>query len=129
MQTTIQNTSPKSGARRGVTRVLAAAGIAAALGFSGAAFAQTKITPAQAQAEVEALIKGAKAEGEVVFYSAATENVAKRIGDAFTQRYGVKVSFTRFPGAQAVQRFAAEAEAGNYNADLMYVAEIGRAHV
>lgn len=112
----------RAGMARRVCRVLAATGLAAALAASGSVIAQTKITPAQAQAEVEALIKGAKAEGEVVFYSAATENVAKRIGDAFTQRYGVKASFTRFPGAQAVQRFAAEAEAGNYNADLMYVA-------
>ena len=58
-------------------------------------------SPASLQAELDALIRGAKAEGEVSFYSSATENVAKTIGDAFTARYGVKYQFVRLPGAQA----------------------------
>ena len=125
MQTTTHAVFLKAGTLgtvRRVCRVLAAAGIVASLGFSGAALAQAKPTPAQLQADLDALVKGAKAEGEVTFYSSATENVAKRIGDAFTQRFGVKVGFTRFPGAQAVLRFSSEAEAGTFNADLMFIA-------
>ena len=122
METTIQSTLPKPGAGRGFTRVLATAGLAAALCVSGGAFAQTKISPAQAQAEVEALIKGAKAEGQVSFYTSAPENVGKRMGDAFTAKYGVKYQFVRLPGAQVPLRYAAEAEGGNFNADLIFIA-------
>src|SRR6185369_3187211 len=39
------------------------------------------------QANLDALIKSARAEGEVLFYSTATENVAKRVSDAFTAKY------------------------------------------
>ena len=78
--------------------------------------------PAALQAELDALIKGAKAEGEVSFYSSATENVAKGIGDAFTARFGVKYQFVRLPGAQVPLRYSAEAETGNFSADLMFIA-------
>lgn len=97
-------------------------GIGLCLTLSNTAHAQAKPLSAALQAELDALIKAAKAEGEVTFYSSATENVAKRVGDAFTAKYGVKVGFTRFPGAQAVLRYSSEAEAGTFNADLMFIA-------
>ena len=94
-----------------------------ALGVAATAQSQpARPSPAAIQAELDALIKAAKAEGEVVFYASATENVAKRTGDAFTAKYGVKVRYTRFPGAQAVLRFASEAAAGSFSADLMFIA-------
>jgi hypothetical protein len=76
--------------------------------------------PARAQADLDALIKGAKAEGEVVIYSGATENIVKRTGDAFSALYGIKYSFIRTAGAQNLQRFATEAEAGTFAADLVF---------
>ncbi len=52
-----------------------------------------------AQADLDALIKAAKAEGEVIFYSGATENVAKRVAEAYKAKYGIKYAFTRlWPG-------------------------------
>ena len=78
--------------------------------------------PAAIQAELDALIKAAKAEGEVSFYSSATENVAKRIGDAFSAKYGVRFQFVRLPGAQVPLRYSAEAETGSFSADLIYIA-------
>lgn len=81
--------------------------------------------PALAQqggAEMEALIKAARAEGEVVFYTGATENIAKRTSDAFTAKYGVKASFIRTAGVQTIRRFSTEAEAGSFAADFFLVA-------
>ncbi len=72
-----------------------------------------------AQADLEALIKAAKAEGEVVFYAAPTENVNKRVGEAFLKKYGVRYSFIRAGSTQLEQRYSTEAEAGNIAADMM----------
>lgn len=72
------------------------------------------------QANLDALIKAARAEGEVVAYWAPTENVAKRSGDAFTAKYGIKTSFIRFPGDGGLQRFGSEAEANTFAADLLF---------
>lgn len=73
------------------------------------------------QAALDSLIKAAKVEGEVLFYSSATENVVKRTGDAFNAKYGIRYSFIRLPGATAnLQRFATEAESGTFAADFFF---------
>lgn len=77
---------------------------------------------AAAKAELEALIKAAKAEGQVVMYSAAPDSVPKRTGAAFTAKYGIKTSFIRLSTAPLAQRFFAEAESGTYAADLIITA-------
>ena len=69
-------------------------------------------------ADLDALVKAAKAEGEVVLYSAPTENVARRVSDAFTAKYGIKVSFLRLASQVLQQRHAAEAESGSPATDL-----------
>ena len=81
---------------------------------------------AQAPKDLAALIDAAKAEGEVMFYSAATVNVAQRIAAAFTAKYGIKANFLRLDSTVLLQRFSTEAEAGNFIADLIFVA--GRVH-
>lgn len=86
---------------------------------TGAAIAQPARPASSPQAELETLVKAAKAEGEVFFYSGVTENVAKRTGDAFTAKFGVKASFTRTAGVQTVRRFSTEAEAGTFVADFL----------
>lgn len=78
-----------------------------------------RASAAAIQAELDALVKVAKAEGELTFYSTATENVAKRSGDAFTAKYGIKTQFVRLGGTQMRQRYSAEAEAGSVVADLL----------
>jgi iron(III) transport system substrate-binding protein len=71
-------------------------------------------------ADLDALTKAAKAEGEVLFYCAQVEVVAKRVAEAFMQKYGIKASYIRLPSTQLMQRYAAEAEAGNIAADIMF---------
>src|SRR5688572_20093053 len=60
---------------------------------------------ANAQAVLDALIKTAKAEGEVLFYTAATENVGRRVSDAFSAKYGIKTAFIRLNSIALQQRF------------------------
>lgn len=74
------------------------------------------------QAELDALIKAARAEGNLIVYSGATENVAKRTADAFTAKYGIKVQYSRIAAAALMQRFSAEAEANAFAADLLFFA-------
>ena len=76
---------------------------------------------ARAQADLDALVKAAKAEGGISFYSGATENVAKRTGDAFAAKYGIKYSFVRLVGVQTERRFGTEAEAGTFAVDFYMV--------
>ena len=85
-----------------------------------AAGGEARGNAAKAKADLEALLKGAKAEGQVVFYSAATENIARRVADAFTKKYDIKASFTRFPSATLQQRYASEAEGGVFSADMIF---------
>ena len=90
---------------------------AGALFTVGRAFAQAGVAN-----ELEALIKAAKAEGEVSLYSAATENVPKRVGAAFTAKYGIKFNSNRISSAPLMQRYSAESEAGNVAADIAWIA-------
>lgn len=76
---------------------------------------------AAVQADLEALIKGARAEGEVTFYIALVESVGKRAADGFSAKYGVRAQFVRLVSAVMAQRYMAEAEAGNIAADLLFI--------
>jgi iron(III) transport system substrate-binding protein len=69
--------------------------------------------------ELDALVKAAQAEGEVFFYSGVPEPALKRAAEAFTAKYGIKARFIRLPGNQVPVRYAVEAEAGNFAADLV----------
>jgi iron(III) transport system substrate-binding protein len=98
------------------------------LGFSAAAargegtllLAQAGARPAaSSQGELDALIKAAKAEGEATWYSSSPETQNKRVTDAFTAKYGVRMQVVRLASTQLQQRYAAEASAGNIAADVV----------
>ena len=73
---------------------------------------------AKAQADLDALVKAAKAEGEVTFFYTMAENIAKRTSDAFTARYGVKTQSLRVVLLQ--QRYAAEMSSNAVTADALF---------
>ncbi len=73
-----------------------------------------------AAADLDALVKAARAEGSLTFYSGATENVAKRVADAFQAKYGIKTQFVRLSGNTIIQRYSNEATAGNPAADVVF---------
>lgn len=109
-------------------RLVVSISSAALICFAASAAAQdaAKSRP-PASPELEALTKAAQAEGELLFYSGATENVAKRVAAAFTARYGIKAQFIRLGGTQLIQRFSSEAEAGTFAAEVFFTASISPA--
>jgi iron(III) transport system substrate-binding protein len=90
----------------------------------GLSFATTPAFPqaakAAVQADLDALVKAAKAEGALTFYSGATENVAKRVADAYGAKYGIRTQFVRLSGNTIIQRYSAEAAAGSIAADVVF---------
>jgi iron(III) transport system substrate-binding protein len=98
--------------------MLALLAVLGACAGSGAALAQ----PRPIAAELEALVAAAKAEGSFVWYSAPPEGLAKRVSDAFTAKYGVRAQFVRLQTVPQRIRYSAEAEAGNFAADLLVLA-------
>lgn len=66
------------------------------------------------------LYETAKSEGEVVWYSAFVDDLNASVVKEFEAAYpGIKVNVLRVSGAEAAQRFAAEAQAGANAADVM----------
>lgn len=84
--------------------------------------AQAGKPPAGAAAELDALVTAAKAEGLLTFYSAAPENVGRRLGNAYTAKYGIPAQSVRLNSVPLQQRYASEADAGNFAADLVFIA-------
>jgi len=79
----------------------------------------TKAASPGVQADVDALIKAAKAEGELTFYSSTPEGVSKKAAEAFFAKFGVRANFLRLASAPLQQRFSAEADANNLAADVL----------
>jgi iron(III) transport system substrate-binding protein len=66
-----------------------------------------------------ALVKKAQAEGSLNFYTVPPDPEVRRVADAFTKRWGVKVTWTRFGTSDLQTRFSAEAQSGSPGADLL----------
>ena len=103
-------------------RILPYTAIVCALMAPAMAQAQAQAAKAAAAAAsgLDALVKSAKAEGALTFYSGATENVAKRVADAFSAKYGIKTQFVRLSGNTIIQRYSSEASAGSIAADVVF---------
>ena len=76
-------------------------------------------SPAQAaQARLDELIKAAKAEGELTYYTVMTDNVMQPFDKLFTAKYGIRTTWLRIPQTTMFQRYYGEFETGNTAADL-----------
>jgi iron(III) transport system substrate-binding protein len=72
---------------------------------------------ADRQARLE---KGAKAEGEFVWYTSVNDDDIRRIIELFEKRYPfIKAKPVRLTSARIIQRFIAETQANTYLADLL----------
>jgi iron(III) transport system substrate-binding protein len=94
--------------------------VASLLACAATAHAQSK--PANVQADLDALVAAAKAEGSFLWYSAPPEGLAKRVSDAFTAKYGIRAQFVRLQTVPQRIRYSTEAEANNFAADLLVLA-------
>ena len=76
---------------------------------------------AQTTPEREALIKAAKAEGQIMLYSSSGEAQSKTVLGAFEAEYGIKGNFVRLTTIPLMQRFNAEYEGNDLQADVLSV--------
>ena len=74
---------------------------------------------------LDQLIAAAKAEGSVTFYTGFTEADTAAAAALFGDKYGIKVDVYRADTNQVLARYAAEMQAGNVQADLLALADIG----
>jgi len=88
--------------------------LVAGLGGAATAWAQAQ----SPQARLEELIKAAKAEGELTYYTVMTDNVMQPFDKAFSAKYGIKTTWLRIPQSTMFTRYFAEFETGNTAADL-----------
>ena len=72
-------------------------------------------------AALTALVAKARAEGTLNFYTVPPDASVRRVVDAFTKRYGVRATWTRFGTAALQDRFGAEVSSGNPRADLILI--------
>lgn len=106
------------GSRRTLTGgVLAAVAVMALVGC-------TQSAPEADDGELDSvtgdeLVSRAQEEGEVVWYTSTTEPDALAIADAFEAEYGIPVLVQRSGGADTLQRFLLEADAGNVQNDVL----------
>jgi iron(III) transport system substrate-binding protein len=105
---------------------LATTALALAVGATAAVSGSSAKAPKQATLlhpgpALAALVKRAQAEGTLNFYTVPPDASVRRVVDAFTKRYGVKATWTRFGTAALQDRFGAEASAGNPRADLILI--------
>jgi iron(III) transport system substrate-binding protein len=68
-----------------------------------------------------ALIKAAKAEGELMFYSGMTEGQVKLQCETFQKKYGIKTTYLRSTSGALVQRFVTENAGKDNIADVFLV--------
>ena len=69
----------------------------------------------------EDLVKAAKAEGELLWYSTEAIAINDLVTKAFTEKYGIKVTVLRLASGDMVPRYSAERAANQATADLLTV--------
>jgi iron(III) transport system substrate-binding protein len=102
-----------------------AALLAACIPFAAAAQATPASDPLAAvdrltgEARTKALLEGAKKEGEVMVYHSTQTDDLKPVFDAFTAKYGVKVTDWRSSSENVVQRVISETRAKKRTVDFI----------
>ena len=110
--------------RRFVRGTSALAGVGAALSFLPArSFADAKVDVLD-QPEVRAWYEAAKEEGEVTYYASNNPALSERMAVGFNARYPeIKVNIVRLASGPLGKRYATEAEAGTFVADILQLGD------
>jgi len=86
-----------------------------------AAVALSTVVGASAQTEIPAeLVEAAKAEGSLTVYTNVDPSLVQKLGDAYTEAYGITVDIQRQASSALAQRFMAEHDTNNTIADVYY---------
>lgn len=75
------------------------------------------------QATLDALTNAAQDEGQVVWYTSVPSGRAEQIADMFTAEYSIEVLVQRSGGADILQRFLLEEEAGRVQNDVLTISD------
>lgn len=89
------------------------------------ATAQSPRPAVNIQDDLDALIKAARAEGEMTFYTTLPESTQTRVNKAFAAKYGIETKFVRLSTYPLLQRFSAEADADKIAVSLVIFAATG----
>jgi iron(III) transport system substrate-binding protein len=73
----------------------------------------------QGEARMRALVEGAKKEGQVMVYHSSQTDDLKPVFDAFTQKYGIKVTDWRSSSENVTQKVISQTRAGKLEVDLI----------
>ncbi|MPZ88146.1 MAG: extracellular solute-binding protein [Nitriliruptorales bacterium] len=73
--------------------------------------------------DLEQLVEQAEAEGQVVWYTSVPSERAEQIGSMFQEEYGIEVLVQRSGGADILQRYLLEAEAGQVQNDVLTISD------
>lgn len=89
---------------------------------TGSAYAQSSLADLANYSgpdRLEKLAEAAKAEGELTLYTATPVEDVAAITDAFTAKYGIKVTTWRGSSEDVLRRAVTEIKAGRYDADII----------
>lgn len=81
------------------------------------------ITGVTDQASLDSLVKGAKDEGTVVWYTSLPSARAEQIGKMFKAKYDVDVVVQRSGGEDILQKFLLEKQAGRVQNDVLTITD------
>ena len=102
-----------------VRAALAALASCAALAANAQSDPLAAIDRLQGEARTEALVAGARREGELMVYHSTQTEDLKPVFDAFTKKYGVVVKDWRSSSENIVQRVISQTRAGKLEVDLI----------
>jgi iron(III) transport system substrate-binding protein len=100
----------------GLTAFSCGGGVAAPSPSATAAPTATAISAAAAR---DTLVKAAKAEGQLTWYSTESIPINDAIVAAFTKKYDIKVTVLRLAAGDMIARYSTERTAGQATADLV----------
>jgi iron(III) transport system substrate-binding protein len=81
-------------------------------------------TGPEGDAAWQQLVKDAKAEGEVVYYTSHGEDTMTKLAAAFEEEYGIKVTIFRAPDNDLEPKLDAEEKTGNHVADIVALSDL-----
>lgn len=119
-------TAPAAAASPAAAKPAASPAAAAKPAASPAAAASPAVKPAASPAAAgneAALAEAARREGRGLLYAVSDPATSQATLAAFKEKYGIEVEFVRLTSGPLAQRYAAEAEANNVQADMLITSD------
>lgn len=106
-----------------LAQLAAGALLVAACGDAGPGDAAEGPEEVSDEQQFQELVELAEDEGQVTWYTSVPSERAEQIGDMFEQEYGIPVVVQRSGGADTLQRYLLEADAGHVQNDVLTISD------